>query len=121
MADNQSCDDQVVRTVVVVGGGSAGWIAACRLAAQARRSGSVVAVRLVESATVPTIGVGEGTWPTMRNTLARIGIGETATVTIPPQPSPTAGETASLTVTVATVCGEQLDSNNESTYDITFE
>lgn len=66
-----------VRTVVVVGGGSAGWIAACRLAAQARRSGSGVTVRLVESATVATIGVGEGTWPTMRNTLARIGIGET--------------------------------------------
>jgi tryptophan halogenase len=66
-----------VRRVVVVGGGSAGWIAACRLAAQARRIGSGVQVTLVESRHLPTVGVGEGTWPTMRNTLARIGITET--------------------------------------------
>jgi tryptophan halogenase len=66
-----------VRRVVVVGGGSAGWIAACRLAAQARRIGSGVRVTLVESRHVPTVGVGEGTWPTMRNTLAKIGITET--------------------------------------------
>ena len=66
-----------VRRVVVVGGGSAGWIAACRLAAQARRSGSGVRITLVESTNVATVGVGEGTWPTMRNTLARIGITET--------------------------------------------
>ena len=69
--------DATVQQVVVVGGGSAGWIAACRLAAQARRAGSGVRVTLVESRDVPTIGVGEGTWPTMRNTLARIGITET--------------------------------------------
>jgi len=69
--------DATVQQVVVVGGGSAGWITACRLAAQARRAGSGVRVTLVESRDVPTIGVGEGTWPTMRNTLARIGITET--------------------------------------------
>ncbi|MFS0772484.1 tryptophan halogenase family protein [Sphingomonas sp. 1P08PE] len=74
---NRHDGDRPVRHVVVVGGGSAGWIAACRLAAQARRSGSGVAVSLVESATVPSVGVGEGTWPTMRNTLAKIGITET--------------------------------------------
>ncbi len=66
-----------VNTVIVVGGGSAGWLAACRLAAQAKRTGSGVAVTLVESDRIPTIGVGEGTWPTMRNTLAKIGVGET--------------------------------------------
>ncbi|TCP34236.1 tryptophan halogenase family protein [Sphingomonas sp. BK235] len=77
MSDNQRHDDSAVRQVVVVGGGSAGWIAACRLAAQAQRSGSPVTVTLVESARIPTVGVGEGTWPTMRNTLAKIGITET--------------------------------------------
>jgi hypothetical protein len=46
---------------------------------------------------------------------------DTATVTIPPKPAPASGDTGSITVTVATVCGETLDSNNESTYDITFE
>ncbi|RXD06676.1 tryptophan 7-halogenase [Sphingomonas sp. UV9] len=66
-----------VRTVVVVGGGSAGWLTACRLAAQSVRSGSDLSVLLVESATVPSVGVGEGTWPTMRNTLRKIGIDET--------------------------------------------
>jgi tryptophan halogenase len=67
----------IIRTIVVVGGGSAGWIAAARLAAKGARGSDDIVVKLVESATVPTIGVGEGTWPTMRNTLAKIGIGET--------------------------------------------
>ncbi len=63
--------------VIIIGGGSAGWLTACRLAAQSVRSGSNLAVVLVESATVPSVGVGEGTWPTMRNTLRKIGIDET--------------------------------------------
>ena len=66
-----------VETVIVVGGGSAGWLAACRLAARSVRNGSKIKVLLVESATVPSVGVGEGTWPTMRNTLRKIGIDET--------------------------------------------
>lgn len=70
--------DQPVRSVVVVGGGSAGWLAAARLAARNGGAGpNAVSVTLVESSTVPPIGVGEGTWPTMRNTLAKIGITET--------------------------------------------
>ncbi|WP_033373748.1 tryptophan halogenase family protein [Sandarakinorhabdus sp. AAP62] len=58
--------------VVIVGGGSAGWLTACVLAA--RHPG--LAITLVESPDIPTIGVGEGTWPTMRETLAGIGISE---------------------------------------------
>lgn len=80
MDRNTNNQDGAVRTVVVVGGGSAGWIAACRVAAACARRGDGVTVTLVESRTVPTVGVGEGTWPTMRNTLAKIGIGETAFV-----------------------------------------
>ena len=34
-------------------------------------------VSVVESPDVPTIGVGEGTWPTMRDTLRAIGVSET--------------------------------------------
>lgn len=45
----------------------------------------------------------------------------TETVTIPPKPAPSAGDSATLTVTVATVCGEQVADNNEATYDLTFE
>ncbi|KQT31750.1 tryptophan halogenase [Sphingomonas sp. Leaf412] len=63
-----------VSHIVIVGGGTAGWLAACRLAAAARPG--ALAVTVVESPDVPTIGVGEGTWPTMRRTLAAIGIAE---------------------------------------------
>jgi tryptophan halogenase len=34
-------------------------------------------VTLVESPTTPIIGVGEGTWPTLRSTLKKIGVSET--------------------------------------------
>lgn len=57
---------------MIVGGGTAGWLAACRIAAAAPS----LSVTLIESPDVPIIGVGEGTWPTMRGTLSRIGIGE---------------------------------------------
>lgn len=62
-----------VANVVILGGGTAGWLSAAYLAA--RRRG--LAITLVESPDIPTIGVGEGTWPTMRGTLASIGISET--------------------------------------------
>ncbi|WP_174278335.1 tryptophan halogenase family protein [Sphingomonas bacterium] len=62
---------------MIVGGGTAGWLAACRIAAAARTDVPYpIEVTLVESPEVATIGVGEGTWPTMRGTLERIGIGE---------------------------------------------
>ena len=61
-----------VQQVVIVGGGTAGWLSACLLAA--RRPD--LAITLVEAPDIPTIGVGEGTWPTMRETLATIGIPE---------------------------------------------
>ncbi|KQM66649.1 MULTISPECIES: tryptophan halogenase family protein [unclassified Sphingomonas] len=68
---------QRVRRIVVVGGGTAGWLAACRIAAAADPNADTpLSVTLVESPDVATIGVGEGTWPTMRGTLARIGIDE---------------------------------------------
>ncbi len=70
--------DQKIDRVVIVGGGSAGWITAGLLASRhltVSRGGSVE-VTVVESPDVSTIGVGEGTWPTMRATLRKIGISE---------------------------------------------
>jgi hypothetical protein len=61
-----------IEHIVVVGGGSAGWLVAGVLAAE-----HPLRVTLVESPAVPAIGVGEGTWPSMRDTLHRIGVSET--------------------------------------------
>ncbi|MCZ0944827.1 MAG: tryptophan 7-halogenase, partial [Gammaproteobacteria bacterium] len=65
------------RTVVVVGGGTAGWITANRIAAEYPGGGhDSLRVVLVESPDIPTIGVGEGTWPSMRSTLQSLGLSE---------------------------------------------
>lgn len=67
-----------IKTVVVVGGGIAGWLTAGRLAAKHKaKDANGVKVILVESPNIPIIGVGEGTWPTMRSTLLALGISET--------------------------------------------
>ena len=63
--------------LVIVGGGTAGWLSAAYLAA--RHPG--LSITLVEAPDIPTIGVGEGTWPTMRETLRTIGISETEFLT----------------------------------------
>ena len=69
---------QPVRHIVIVGGGTAGWLTAGVIAAKHRaRMGAEFTVTLVESPNTPIIGVGEGTWPTLRSTLARIGVSET--------------------------------------------
>jgi tryptophan halogenase len=71
-------DRQAIRSIVIVGGGTAGWITAGRIAAKHRANAPEgVRVTLIESPTIGTVGVGEGTWPTMRTTLKKIGISET--------------------------------------------
>lgn len=69
-----------VSRVVIVGGGSAGWLTAAVIAAEHRidpQAQQPFELVLIESPDVPTIGVGEGTWPSMRTTLQRIGLSET--------------------------------------------
>lgn len=66
-----------VKTLVVVGGGTAGWLTAGMIAAKHKAdSERPVNLILVESPNVPIVGVGEGTWPTMRSTLIDLGIRE---------------------------------------------
>jgi len=70
-------NDQV-KHIVIVGGGSAGWLTAGVIAADHRAtSDDGLQVTVLESPDVSPIGVGEGTWPTMRDTLRRIGVTET--------------------------------------------
>lgn len=69
--------NQPVRSIVIVGGGTAGWITAGTLAAaHPHDAENGVRITLVESPSFPQIGVGEGTWPTMRDTLRRMGVSE---------------------------------------------
>ncbi|TQV65964.1 tryptophan 7-halogenase [Exilibacterium tricleocarpae] len=68
--------DNQVKTVVIVGGGTAGWLTAGVIAAEYGGEPDGIAVTLIESPQVATVGVGEGTWPTMRDTLRRIGASE---------------------------------------------
>jgi flavin-dependent dehydrogenase len=66
-----------VKHIVVLGGGSAGWLTAGILAAEHRiKTNKTLSITLVESPDVKTIGVGEGTWPSMRDTLRRMGVSE---------------------------------------------
>jgi len=52
-----------VRKVVIAGGGTAGWLAACALAHQFRER---LEITLVESEQIGTVGVGESTVPPIR-------------------------------------------------------
>jgi len=68
-----------LQNIVIVGGGTAGWLTAGVIAArhQGRIEKGTFSVTLIESPNVPIIGVGEGTWPTLRTTLEKMGVSET--------------------------------------------
>lgn len=69
---------QRIQSIVIVGGGTAGWLTAGIIAARHQgRISTGFSVTLVESPSVPIIGVGEGTWPTLRSTLHKMGVSET--------------------------------------------
>ncbi len=63
--------------ILIVGGGTAGWLTAAILA---KRLGADkpngVKITLIESTDIGTIGVGEGTFPTIRRSLRTIGASE---------------------------------------------
>ena len=70
--------DEDVKHVVVVGGGTSGWITAGVLASKCvKEQGRDLKITLIESPTIGNIGVGEGTWPSLRTTLQGMGISET--------------------------------------------
>ncbi|RJE75882.1 hypothetical protein BGP78_16180 [Pseudoalteromonas sp. MSK9-3] len=64
----------MLNSILIVGGGTAGWLAANHLGKKFKNSGTTVT--LIESPNIPTIGVGEGTVPMMRQTLSYFGIDE---------------------------------------------
>ena len=62
--------------LVIVGGGTAGWLAALILGDAARRAGQSIDITVVESSKIPTIGVGEGTTAIFKSLIDYFGFAE---------------------------------------------
>lgn len=67
---------KAIEDILIVGGGTAGWLTAAFLAQQLGTAHGGVRITLVESSDIGIIGVGEGTFPSIRGTLSAIGISE---------------------------------------------
>ena len=65
-----------IQKIAIVGGGTAGWLAANHLGKVLQHRPGV-SITLIESPDIPTIGVGEGTVPAIRRSLQSFGISET--------------------------------------------
>lgn len=70
--DHQGASPGAIRSVVVAGGGTAGWMAATYLAA--RLEGRGITITVLESHEIGTIGVGEATVPAIRDFFRMIGL-----------------------------------------------
>ncbi len=66
--------DRRIRSVVIVGGGTAGWMTAAALSNAL--AGLDLRIRLIESAQIDTIGVGEATIPPIMDFIRQLGIAE---------------------------------------------
>jgi len=71
---SQMDPDPRIRSVVIVGGGTAGWMTAAALVQHFR--GTDLKVTVVESSAIGTIGVGEATIPTIRRFYAQLGLSD---------------------------------------------
>jgi len=67
--------------IVIVGGGTAGWLAACYLAKYNHSSDNLNEITVIESSKIPIIGAGEGSTgiftKVMRNQFSNWGMSET--------------------------------------------
>ena len=72
--ERNSMSDKCITRVLIVGGGTAGWMTAAALSETLK--GLALDIRLVESEAIGTVGVGESTIPHIRHFNTRLGIHE---------------------------------------------
>ena len=66
-----------IRSILIVGGGTAGWFSAAFLSRLLRRDGEAgCEIALIEASDIPTVGVGEATIPPITQFIARLGAPE---------------------------------------------
>ena len=64
-----------IKNIAVIGGGTAGWLAANHLGVELSHDPEIQ-ITVIESDEVPSIGVGEGTVPFIKQSLRKFGISE---------------------------------------------
>jgi tryptophan 7-halogenase len=69
-----------IRNIVIVGGGAAGWLTAAHLSRvlDGGRAEGGARIVVIEAPEIGLIGVGEGSFPTLRATLSGLGLAERA-------------------------------------------
>ncbi len=65
-----------IQQILIVGGGTAGWLTAAFLAKTLGTAAGGARITVVESPDIGIVGVGEGSFPSIRTTLSMIGLSE---------------------------------------------
>src|SRR5690606_18908567 len=81
-SSHRGMNDNRIRSVVIVGGGTAGWMAAASLSHYFAKNG--LSITLIASTDIPTVGVREATIPALRDYDRAPGIDELVSVRAPP-------------------------------------